>query len=129
MNHNTVIALGRKERRELFEAAEQVLGLRHSMIEKDFWVCWTLGELFSLPDARDVAHKRVFFASAWANYNSAMPGTFRLVPSPERLDGLARDYGTMREMYFREPPPWLQLVETLSALEKRINRTEDNPPC
>jgi hypothetical protein len=37
-------------RRALFEQAGQVLGLDAASIEKDFWVCWALRELFALPD-------------------------------------------------------------------------------
>lgn len=37
------------ERRQLCELAGTALGLRPASIEKDFWVCWTLRELFSLP--------------------------------------------------------------------------------
>jgi hypothetical protein len=33
-----------------FEQAQSKLGLPPASIEKDFWVCWTLWKLFSLPD-------------------------------------------------------------------------------
>ena len=36
------------ERRLLCEQAQARLGLRASSVEKDFWVCWTLRELFNL---------------------------------------------------------------------------------
>ncbi len=40
-----------KDRRRIFcEEAEAKLGLPASSIEKDFWVCWTLRELFNLPE-------------------------------------------------------------------------------
>lgn len=38
------------ERRVFCEQAEAKLGLRAGSIEKDFWVCWTLRELFNLAD-------------------------------------------------------------------------------
>lgn len=38
------------ERRLLCEQAQSKLGLRAGSIEKDFWVCWTLRELFNLPE-------------------------------------------------------------------------------
>jgi hypothetical protein len=38
------------DRREAFRQAEAQLGLRATAIEKDFWVCWTLRELFGLPE-------------------------------------------------------------------------------
>lgn len=36
-------------RRRFCEEAQAVLGLPAESIEKDFWVCWTLRELFALP--------------------------------------------------------------------------------
>lgn len=38
------------ERRLFFEAAAAELKMPLEIIEKDFWVVWTLGRLFSLPD-------------------------------------------------------------------------------
>ncbi|MBM3357762.1 MAG: nucleotidyl transferase AbiEii/AbiGii toxin family protein [Betaproteobacteria bacterium] len=38
------------ERRQLCEVAGTALGVRAVSIEKDFWVCWTLRELFALPE-------------------------------------------------------------------------------
>lgn len=73
--------------------------------------------------ARVVAHKQVFFAAVWASYESAVPGTFKLLPPASRLDILAADYRAMRDMYFRPPPTWEQIVTTLRQLEKRINAT------
>jgi hypothetical protein len=39
-----------ERRRELCEEAQLRLGLPAASIEKDFWVCWTLRELFALPE-------------------------------------------------------------------------------
>jgi predicted nucleotidyltransferase component of viral defense system len=41
-------------------------------------------------------HKSLFFASAWARYDQAVPGTLRLVPPDFRLAELERDYSFMR---------------------------------
>jgi hypothetical protein len=38
------------ERRRYFEQTAERMGLSPQIIEKDFWVCWTLRELFTLPD-------------------------------------------------------------------------------
>jgi hypothetical protein len=46
---NSVVGLTPSERAELFNAAAQKLGIGPVALEKDFWVCWTLRELFSLP--------------------------------------------------------------------------------
>ncbi len=52
---------------------------------------------------RVVAWKGQFFGSAWARYDLAQPGAFRLVPPENRVPGLQRDYETMRDMYLGEP--------------------------
>ena len=71
--------------------------------------------------ARVVEHKRVFFAAAWAKYETAVPGTFLLVPPEERLARMAADYREMQVMYFGEPRPWPEIVARLTALQARIN--------
>lgn len=69
---------------------------------------------------RVVAHKSVYFRSAWARYDLAVPGTFRLLPPPSRLADLERDHQAMKQMFFSAPPPIDQVLQTLSALETRI---------
>ena len=46
---NAFLRLPTERRRLLCEEGQQRLGLTPASIEKDFWVCWTLRELFSLP--------------------------------------------------------------------------------
>ncbi|MBA4137857.1 MAG: nucleotidyl transferase AbiEii/AbiGii toxin family protein [Opitutus sp.] len=50
---NAVIQLTGRQRAELFQATAQKLGIADVIVEKDFWVCWTLSQLFTLPDVRD----------------------------------------------------------------------------
>lgn len=71
--------------------------------------------------ARVVAHKQVFFPAAWASYESAVPGTFQLIPPAPRIGVLAADYRAMQDMFFRPPPTWEQIVAILRQLETRIN--------
>lgn len=71
---------------------------------------------------RVVEWKRRFFGRPWANYDQAVPGTFRLVPPPERLPALRRDYQAMRDMYLAEPPSFETILGILADLEGRINR-------
>jgi hypothetical protein len=70
---------------------------------------------------RVVEWKSQFFGSSWANYGQAKPGTFRLVPPPERLSALRRDYQAMRDMYLTEPASFDDIIATLADLENRIN--------
>ena len=48
---DTFIQFTPERQRRLCEAAGDVVGLDASSIEKDFWVCWTLRELFNLPES------------------------------------------------------------------------------
>lgn len=66
-------------------------------------------------------HKAVFFASAWANYETARPGTLRLVPPDSRLGDLRRDYQSMREMIFSEPPTFEHILDVLHEIEVAVN--------
>jgi hypothetical protein len=47
---DSVLQLTPKQRSELFTAAAQQSGIDVVVLEKDFWVCWTLKELFRLPN-------------------------------------------------------------------------------
>jgi hypothetical protein len=79
---------------------------------------------FNLDELRErvVNWKRQLFGSAWANYEEAKPGTFRLVPPPERLLTLRRDYQAMQDMYLSEPASFDDILTTLADLERRINQ-------
>lgn len=70
---------------------------------------------------RVVQWKSRFFGSSWANYDWAKPGSFRLVPPPERLPSLRRDNQAMRDMYLTEPMGFDEILATLADLESRIN--------
>jgi hypothetical protein len=71
----------------------------------------------------DVAkHKAVFFASGWANYGAARPGTLKLIPPDERLAALRADYAKMAPMMFDQQPPKLDdLLQRIRQLQEEIN--------
>lgn len=46
----SVARLSAAERRELFAETAARKGMTPAIVEKDFWVCWTLGRLFAHPD-------------------------------------------------------------------------------
>ena len=46
---DTVLQLSQQQRVELFEQTSQQTGIEAVIVEKDFWVCWMLQELFRLP--------------------------------------------------------------------------------
>ena len=69
-----------------------------------------------------VRHKSLFFQSAWANYQSATPGTFRLVPPSERFAALTADYRAMQEnMIFGQSYSFNELIAVLAEVEVKIN--------
>lgn len=73
---------------------------------------------------RVVDWKNRFFARAWARYDLAQHGTFRLVPPDSRRAELTRDYLAMRQMFLDDTPPSFDSVlAVLGDLEARINRT------
>jgi hypothetical protein len=68
-----------------------------------------------------VRHKETFYPSAWARYDLARPGSFRVAPLENRVGALERDYRNMGVMIFGEPPAFARIMETLAALEQEIN--------
>jgi len=72
--------------------------------------------------AKVVAHKKLFFPSGWANYDTAVPKTFRLVPPPERHATLKADYRAMQEnMIFGDSYSFEELMRLLGEVEAQIN--------
>ncbi len=47
---DSVAKLSSTERKELFSETAANLGMTAAIVEKDFWVTWTLGKIFSNPD-------------------------------------------------------------------------------
>ena len=72
--------------------------------------------------ARVAEFKSLFFKSSWTHYETAHPGTLRLVPSESRLQEWRNDYGSTEEMFIGTPPSFEALIETLQRVEMQINR-------
>lgn len=70
---------------------------------------------------RVVHHKSRFFASAWASYETAKPGTLRITPAEFRLKELEADYAKMADMFLKPPPALSEILATLRAAESAIN--------
>jgi hypothetical protein len=67
-------------------------------------------------------HKATFFRSGWANYETARPGTLRLMPHEARVKDLRADYRGMTPMMFDQAPlSFDDILETIAALEGTIN--------
>lgn len=72
---------------------------------------------------RVVEHKSIFFRSGWAHYDTATPGSFHLVPPDWQQAEWRRDYDQMRDMIFGPAPAFVEIINALQALERRINAT------
>lgn len=70
-------------------------------------------------------HQAVFFRSAWAKYEEAIPGTLRLVPPEHRRKEIEQDYRKMQEMLFGEPPSLEHLFSILAEIERAVNSARD----
>jgi len=70
-----------------------------------------------------VDHKTTLYRSAWASYETAARGTFRLVPEEANLSALASDLGSMREMFFDAPPELDSVLSILQNWEIHFNKT------
>ena len=70
---------------------------------------------------RVVAWKSKVFARAWARYDLARHGSFRLAPPVERQLALAQDYAAMRPMFLTDPVPFDALIRQLTETEQIIN--------
>lgn len=76
---------------------------------------------------RVVNWKSKLYARAWARYDLAQPGTFKLVPPLSRQAALAQDYERMQPMFMSRPPAFSHLMEQLTSAELRLNFQEGTP--
>ncbi len=68
-----------------------------------------------------VVFKERYYPSAWARYDLARPGTFRLQPSAAHIAELAKDYREMKAMFFGASPDFQDILEAIANLEVEIN--------
>ena len=84
-------------------------------------------EKLSLDLLRQVIEfKKTYFAAGWAHYETAMPGTLRIVPNESLEKVLREDYKQMREMFWDTPVSFDEVLALLKMLEDRINSQKKN---
>lgn len=66
-------------------------------------------------------HKQTYFRSGWAHYETAVSGSFHLIPSSERQAQIERDYRGMADMFMATPPKFEKILTQLKIMESRIN--------
>ncbi len=95
---------------DAYVEVNRAMGLDAASVEKDFWVCWTLRELF--------------FRFSWVDYTTHKPGTFRLTPTPtpEHLGDWKSDYAAMLgPMFFGETPGFEDIITLAADFEAAFN--------
>ena len=69
-----------------------------------------------------IAHRRTFIGLRGFDYGTLLPQTLCILPPAEVRDAWKKDYQSMQEsMIYEESPSFDQLIETLTALNRRIN--------
>ena len=73
---------------------------------------------------RVAEHKSVYFASAWASYETARKGTLKVSPLKRVLAELERDYELMATMFYGEKPrpEWAKILKAIAEFEKSFNQ-------
>lgn len=66
-------------------------------------------------------HKSIFFRSKQASYETAKPGSLKLVPNQFLLQQIESDYKSMEEMFFGGIVPFTKIANALRVLENRLN--------
>lgn len=112
---------------EFHRPADKAQPPRYARHFSDFVALWrhpsgrTAAERLDLLE-RVRLHKSRYFASSWAHYESAVPGTLRLHPPEFRMAELRRDYLAMRPMFLAEPLSFGEMMSVLGEAEETLNR-------
>ena len=122
------------DRAQAFGQTGTERGLSPGSVEKDFWVCLMLRELFDLPGAaaraaadmalfeQVAAHRKVYFRRGWMNYDTLKRGTIQMAPQPERIDEWRRDYAAMQgEMFLGVPPAFDEILTRIASFQTDFN--------
>ena len=71
----------------------------------------------------DVAlFKMKFYPRKWARYDLAKSGTIKLLPASHSLERLKKDYSDMRSMIYGDYPSFEEILKTIDAFEKMLNK-------
>ena len=73
--------------------------------------------------AQVAKHKATFFRSGWASYETAKPGSLRLMPNEARIKDLRADYRQMAPMMFDDrPPSFDDIIAKVEKFQDSINK-------
>jgi hypothetical protein len=79
-----------------------------------------LSDLELLKDV--VSFKMKFYPVGWAHYETAVPGSLKLIPSEEIIKSVIKDFRAMQDMIFGYKPTITEILDILRDLEEQINR-------
>jgi hypothetical protein len=71
---------------------------------------------------RVAIHKSIYFTSAWASYGTARKGSLKLSPPLNLHDGLEKDFGLMRDMFFGSVSEWGDVLKGIGNFEVEFNK-------
>lgn len=91
---DTVARMPAADRVELFRNTGAQMDLEGALVEKDFWVCWTLGHLFAMDGVRDM----LMFKGG-----TALSKVFKLIDRFSEDIDLVVDYGPLGFTGDRDP--------------------------
>jgi hypothetical protein len=94
---------------------------RHSYdVDRVLWTDIGRRAVADLAMAEDcLRHERMFFKRA--GQDTAVPGSFALVPPAAMHDQLRLDYAAMEVMIFGEVPAFEAVMDSIAALEATVN--------
>jgi len=70
---------------------------------------------------RDINFKQKFYYTKKASYETAIPGSLRLVPGKDTIDALMDDYEHMKNMFYEQAPTFEEVIKHLDELEREMN--------
>lgn len=68
-----------------------------------------------------ISFKKIYFTANWAHYDTAIPGTLKILPNEPLREILRKDYQQMKEMFPGKPLSFDEILAKLEALQHRIN--------
>jgi hypothetical protein len=72
--------------------------------------------------AQVVEHKSLYFASGWADYSGAKPGTLKLFPPAGLMDTFRSDYRAMEIMLYDLSPTFDEVLVDIQRIEDEVNQ-------
>ena len=71
--------------------------------------------------AEDAHHKIIFYQSAGANYETAVPGKIKMIPHQALEQALRHDYKKFESMIYGEPPSFDDVLSEIEKVENLVN--------